>query len=213
MLMMPPRRFGRFRPDGNFRTIPNVLSMGRVLLAIPVAWLILVDGSLRWIFALLVVMIMSDWLDGRIARWSGRVSDWGKILDPLADKIAGVVIVLALVFRGTLPAWFLMVLITRDLLILLGSGMLAHRKGVMKMSDWSGKVAVGAVTVTVLAALMRADDPVMRFCLFATTGLLAGSFAVYGARYARLMKRSEPPGEAVPGATNSVIREEPGSMD
>lgn len=211
--MMLPRRFGRFRSDGNFWTVPNVLSMGRVLLVVPVAWLILVDGPLRWIFALLVVMVTSDWLDGRIARWSGRVSDWGKILDPLADKIAGVVIVLALVFRGMLPVWFLMVLATRDLLIVLGSGMLAHRKGLMEMSDWSGKVAVGAVAVTVLAALMRADDPVMRFCLFATTGLLAGSFAVYGARYARLMKRSGPPGGAVPGATSGAIREDPGSMD
>ena len=101
--MMLPRKFGRFRPDGNFWTVPNVLSMGRVLLAVPVAWLILVDGSLGWIFALLAVMITSDWLDGRIARWSGRVSDWGKLLDPLADKIAGIVIVLALAFRGMLP--------------------------------------------------------------------------------------------------------------
>lgn len=211
--MMLPRRFGRFRSDGNFWTVPNVLSMGRVLLAVPVAWLILVDGSLGWIFALLAVMVTSDWLDGRIARWSGRVSDWGKILDPLADKIAGVVIVLALVFRGMLPVWFLMVLTTRDLLVVLGSGMLAHRKGLMEMSDWSGKVAVGAVAVTVLAALMRADDPVMRFCLFATTGLLAGSFAVYGVRYDRLMKRSGPPGKAVPDAANGATREEPGSMD
>lgn len=211
--MMLPRRFGRFLPDGNFRTVPNALSMGRVLLAVPVAWMILVDGSLGWIFALLAVMIMSDWLDGRIARWSGRVSDWGKILDPLADKIAGIAIVLALALRGMLPVWFLMVLITRDLLILLGSGVLVRRTGRMEMSDWSGKVAVGAVTVTVFAALMRADDPVMRFCLFATTGLLAGSFAMYGVRYGRLMKQSGPPVETVPGAATGAIREDPGSMD
>ena len=207
--MMLPRRFGRFRPDGNFWTVPNAFSMGRVLLVVPVAWLILVDGSLGWIFALLAVMIMSDWLDGRIARRSGRVSDWGKILDPLADKIAGIAIVLALALRGMLPVWFLMVLITRDLLILLGSGVLVRRTGRMEMSDWSGKVAVGAVAVTVLAALMRADDPVMRFCLFATTGLLAGSFAMYGVRYARLMKQSGPPAEAAPGAASGAIREEP----
>ena len=206
--MMLPRKFGRFRPDGNFWTVPNVLSMGRVLLVVPVAWLILIDGSLGWIFALLAVMITSDWLDGRIARWSGKVSDWGKLLDPLADKIAGIAIVLVLTLRGMLPVWFLMVLITRDLLILLGSGMLAHRKGRMEMSDWSGKVAVGAVAVTVLAALMRADDPVMRFCLFAATGLLAGSFAVYGVRYARLMKQSGSPAETAPDAASGAIREE-----
>lgn len=211
--MILPRKFGRFRPDGNFWTVPNVLSMGRVLLVVPVVWLILVDGSLGWIFALLAVMITSDGLDGGIARWSGSVSDWGKILDPLADKIAGIAIVLALAFRGMLPVWFLMVLIARDLCILLGSGILVRRTGRMEMSDWSGKVAVGAVTVTVLAALMRADDPVMRFCLFATTGLLAGSFAVYGARYVRLMKQSRASVEAAPGAAGGAIREETGSVD
>ena len=211
--MMLPRRFGRFSSVGNFWTVPNILSMARVLLVIPVVWLILVDGPLRWIFTLLAVMIASDWFDGRIARWSGRVSEWGKILDPLADKIAGMAIVLALVLRGMLPVWFLIVLVTRDLFILLGSGMLAHRTGRVEMSDWWGKIAVGAVTVTLFAALMRADEPVMQFCLFATTGFLAGSFATYGLRYARLMKQSEPPVAAAPGATNDAIGAEPGSMD
>ncbi len=187
--MTLPRRFGRFRPDGKFWTIPNALSVTRMLLAAPVAWLILADGSLRWIFLLLAVMIASDWLDGRIARWSGNVSAWGKILDPLADKVAGAAIAASLVARGLLPAWFLMALVVRDALVLLGSSVLAHRTGTVEMSIWSGKVAAGAVTVTVLAALLRADEPVMRFCLLAATALLIGSFAAYGVRYVRLMKR------------------------
>lgn len=189
--MTLPRRFGRFRPDGNFWTVPNALSVTRALLAVPVAFLILVDGSLRWMFALLAVIIASDWLDGRIARWSGNVSAWGKVLDPLTDKVAGAVIAMSLTLRGLLPVWFLAALIVRDALILLGSGVLAHRTGSVEMSAWLGKAATGAVAVTVFAALLRADEPVMRFCLFATAALLIGSFVEYGVRYARLTKREK----------------------
>ena len=189
--MTLPRRFGRFRPDGNFWTIPNALSVTRALLAVPVAWLILADGPLRWVFSLLAIMIASDWLDGWIARWTNKVSSWGKVLDPLADKAAGAAIAAALALRGMLPAWFLLALVARDALILLGSGLLAHRTGRVEMSARSGKVATGAVAVTLLAALLRADEPVMRFCLFATAALLAGSFVEYAIRYARRTKQGE----------------------
>lgn len=189
--MTLPRRFGRFRPDGNFWTVPNALSVTRALLAAPVAWLILVDGSLRWVFSLLAIIIASDWLDGRIARWSGNVSAWGKVLDPLADKVAGAVVAASLALRGLLPVWFLAALIARDLLILLGSGVLAHRTGSVEMSVWLGKAATGAVAVTVFAALLRADEPVMRFCLIAATILMIASFAAYVVRYVLLAKRSK----------------------
>ena len=190
--MTLPGRFGRFRPDGKFWTVPNALSVLRALLAAPVAWLIFVDGSLGWMFLLFAVMIASDWLDGRIARWLGAVSAWGKVLDPLADKIAAAAIAASLALRGLLPVWFLAALVARDVLVLLGSSILAHRTGTVEMSTWAGKAAAGAVMVTALAALLRADEPVMRFCLLATTVLLIGSFAGYGVRYFRLMKRREP---------------------
>ena len=81
---------------GRFWTIPNILTMSRLVLAAVVTYLIVSEGPLVWLFVLLGVAMATDWFDGQIARWSHTVSEWGKVLDPIADKIA-----------GQLPAWFL----------------------------------------------------------------------------------------------------------
>ena len=67
--------------------MPNMLSMFRLVLIIPVTWLILQDGPLFWMMILILLAVATDYFDGRIARWSDSVSDWGKLLDPLADKV------------------------------------------------------------------------------------------------------------------------------
>ena len=176
------------RISGGFWTVANVLSLVRMLLAVPIAWLILADGSDRWVLGLLLFAMATDWLDGRIARWSGTVSEWGKILDPLADKIAAALVVPAVVLRGLLPVWFLIALLVRDAFILFGGVILVRRTGRITMSAWIGKVAAAGVALTVLAALMEADEPLLRWCLWIATVLLAGSFAQYTARFFRLNK-------------------------
>lgn len=176
---------------GEFWTAANVLSLVRLLLVAPVAYLILADGSFALLLTLLCLIIISDFFDGRVARWSHTVSDWGKVLDPVADKVAAIAITVALVVRGSLPEWFLGAVAGRDVLIVFGGFWLARKRGVVVMSTWTGKFAVGAIAVTVLAALLRADPPVMTFCLWVTAILLLVSFIAYAVRFVRLM-RGEP---------------------
>lgn len=178
---------------GQFWTIPNLLSMARLILVVPVVYLILEDGSLVWLFSLLLLLLMTDWFDGRVARWSKSVSEWGKVLDPLADKVAAAAIVLALVVRDSLPLWFLSVIVARDSAIVLGGVILARRTGQVVMSVWMGKVAVTALSFTVLAALMRADAPILNFCIWVATGLLVYSFILYAIRWVRLMRTGSLP--------------------
>jgi CDP-diacylglycerol--glycerol-3-phosphate 3-phosphatidyltransferase len=173
---------------GKFWTAANVLTLSRIVLAIPVAALILTRGPLLWIVLLTLLAAATDWLDGRVARWSNTVSGWGKVLDPLVDKIGGGAIVVSLVIRGGLPVWFVVVLLTRDLLIVLGGIILARRVGHLSSSMLAGKVAVTAVAITVLAALLEADPPVMRFCLVASTAFLGWSFLRYMGRYFRIFR-------------------------
>lgn len=178
---------------GRFWTIANMLSMLRLVLVVPITYLILTDGPLTWLFGLILLALVTDWFDGRVARWSRTVSEWGKVLDPLADKVAGAAVVLALVVRGTLPMWFLSVILARDVAIILGGVVLARRTSQVVMSAWMGKVAVTALALTVLAALLRADEPVLTFCIWITTGLMVYSFFLYAARFARLMKQGKLP--------------------
>lgn len=177
---------------GRFWTVANMLSLFRLILVIPVTYLILVDGPMTWLFGLLIFGAATDWVDGRIARWSGTVSEWGKVLDPLADKAAAAMIVMALVVRGSLPSWFLALLVVRDSAVVLGGVVLARRTGHVAMSAWSGKIAVTILSFTVLAALLQAEPVVLQIGVWTTSVLLVCSAAQYFLR----LQRSDPPEKA-----------------
>ncbi|NBB74131.1 MAG: CDP-alcohol phosphatidyltransferase family protein [Bacteroidetes bacterium] len=176
---------------GRFWTIPNVLSLVRMGLVLPITYLVVVDGRIDWLVGLIVLAAFSDWLDGRIARWSHTVSEWGKVIDPIADKFAAMMIVPALVFRPvepTLPLWLLLVVVGRDLSIVAGGVLIAKRTGRIAVSSWAGKLAVAALSLTVLAAILKADPPILQFCVGLTAVLMGLSFVVYTTRLIRILR-------------------------
>ncbi len=176
---------------GRFWTLPNALSLARMVLVLPITYLIVVDGRIDWLVGLILLAAFSDWLDGRLARWSHTVSEWGKVIDPIADKFAAVMIVPALVFRPvepTLPLWLLLVVVGRDLCIVAGGVLIAKRTGRIAVSSWVGKLAVAALSLTVFAAILKADPPILQFCVWLTAVLMGLSFVVYTGRLIRILR-------------------------
>ena len=116
-----------FQNLGKFWTAANILSLSRAVLALPATYLIVTGVSLfdgaagTWLFVLMMLMILSDWFDGQVARWSNTVSNWGKVLDPIADKFAATAVIVALVIRGSLPVWLLGFILVRDVVLVLGA--------------------------------------------------------------------------------------------
>lgn len=204
---------------GKFWTVANVLSLSRAGLAAPATYLILAGarffegGAGTWLFVLIVLMILTDWFDGQVARWSHTVSNWGKALDPLADKVAATGVLMALVIRGSLPVWFLGFILVRDVVIVLGALLIRRRTGHVVMSIWWGKVAVSALAMTILAALLDADPPVLQFCIWLTVALMFYAFMLYlfstlrlwrmGPRHpgTRVDEESSPPVTSLPQQT------------
>ena len=176
---------------GRFWTIPNMLSIARIFLTIPIAYLILTEGPILWTLSLIALAICTDWFDGAVARWSKSVSEWGKVLDPLADKIAAATVVLALVIQEQLPLWFLLVIVVRDILIVIGGAIAAHRTRVVLMSMWWGKVAVFMLSLTILWALLEADRLLFDISLWVTTVLFIYSFILYVIRFIDVMIKSK----------------------
>ncbi len=176
---------------GKFWTLANMLSLARLVLVIPITYLIIKDGSVAWILGLVFAALCTDWFDGTVARWSKTVSEWGKVLDPLADKIAAVAVVCALTIRGSLPLWFLVLLLVRDILIVWGSTLATRKLQRVLMSLWWGKVAVFMLALTVLGAILRADPPIMNMAIWITAGLYVYSFVLYVFRYMRLMREPD----------------------
>jgi len=106
------------------RHLPNALCIVRILLSIPVAWLIARDEYVAtlWVFAFAAV---TDALDGFLAKRFGWESELGKTLDPLADKILLVTAFIALAVVGRVPAWLAIAVVARDVII--GFGAVAYR--------------------------------------------------------------------------------------
>ncbi|MCH8960036.1 MAG: CDP-alcohol phosphatidyltransferase family protein [Bacteroidetes bacterium] len=188
---------------GKFWTAANILSLSRVVLAVPATYLTLAGAHLfegaagTWLFVLILVMILTDWFDGKLARWSHTVSNWGKVLDPLADKFAAIALILALVIRGSLPVWFLGVILARDVVLVSGAVLLRRRTGHVVMSIWWGKVAMNALAVTVLVALLDPDPPVLQVFIWLTVAFMLYAFVLYVFRGLRLWRTVRPPSDTL----------------
>lgn len=99
-------------------TLPNALSLLRIL-GVPVfLWLVIVAQEDIWAFALLIVAGITDWLDGFLARKLNQMSPIGAILDPLADRLYIAATIAGLAIRGFIPWWLVVLIITRELMLL-----------------------------------------------------------------------------------------------
>ncbi|PXX58397.1 CDP-diacylglycerol--glycerol-3-phosphate 3-phosphatidyltransferase/cardiolipin synthase [Nocardia tenerifensis] len=103
--------------DDRILTVPNVLSVVR-LLGVPLfLWLMLVEHADGWAFALLIASGVTDFLDGKLARLLDQSSRLGALLDPFVDRLYLVTTLLAFVLRGLIPWWVAVILVGRDLVL------------------------------------------------------------------------------------------------
>ena len=99
-------------------TVPNALSAIRILL-IPGFVVLIVDADARLAgFLLLAAVVSTDWVDGYVARRTGRVTEIGKLLDPLADRLAMGAALVTFVATDLLPLWAALVILIRDAVVL-----------------------------------------------------------------------------------------------
>lgn len=167
--------------------LPNLISAFRLLLTVPACYLIIADFESQntAIIAILLCMYFSDLLDGFIARKFSMVSEFGKIIDPLSDKIAVVSISLALLYAGKLPVWFFVVVAARDLIILGFGTYLNLRKDIRLMSNLPGKLAVFSIGTVILLSVIdiSALNAVKNVMYFVSLALIAWSSYLYFRRY------------------------------
>lgn len=101
-----------------WRTVPNALSLAR-LLGIPLfLWLVLVQQADVWSFIVLVIAGASDWFDGYLARRLNQMSRLGTVLDPLVDRLYILATLIGLALRDIIGWWLVAVLVSRDLFLL-----------------------------------------------------------------------------------------------
>lgn len=133
--------------------ISNLISLSRfLLLGITVYYLMQMDFPMGMIFIALIWI--SDLLDGYFARSRNEISELGKIIDPLADKVSVIVIVLVLMILNIIPLWYVVITIFRDVVILAGGIYLNSKKNIVLQSNWLGKIAVFTIGLTLFLGIL-----------------------------------------------------------
>lgn len=167
-------------------TFPTVISASRILLIIPLGYVLFeeLEHNRLWASGIIVLGVATDFLDGYLARRWHKVSELGKIIDPLADKISIGALAIFLVLLGNLPLWFLIALIVRDLIIMTGGLYIKHRKNIISQSNWPGKIAATVIALYLLVITIQLPEleGVSIILLWASLFMMAFSLILYAQR-------------------------------
>jgi CDP-diacylglycerol--glycerol-3-phosphate 3-phosphatidyltransferase len=149
-------------------------------------------GHDYWATGVFVAAMSTDWLDGRVARRSGRTSPLGSLLDPVAVKLLVMATLIVLIDQGVFPAWMVAAIVARELLIgglrqaALERGVVISARDLGKLKTWSQAVAAG---VGGLAAAGALHDAVAWWCLLVALVLTWVSGLDYARSAPALLRR------------------------
>jgi len=161
--------------------VPNVLTLLRILL-VPVVVVALLDETPNGDLLAAVVFALAsitDWVDGYLARSRGAVTTFGKLMDPIADKLLVVAALVSLVSLNRLPAWVAMVIIARELAVTM-SRMAATGQGVVISANRWGKVKTALQVLMIFLVIAVSGSPVwLDVLIYATVGVTVISGVEY----------------------------------
>lgn len=169
-------------------TVPNIISMVRIVLIVVFGALLAAEFD-GWAIAALAAAGVSDFLDGFLARRWGQVTRLGRLLDPAADRLLTIVVVVGLAIRDIVPWWLVAVLLARDVVVA-GALVIARRHRLEPPQvTFAGKCATAGLYVALpLAYLARVawpETPVLHGVAIALAIAAAGLYWYSGSGYVR----------------------------
>ncbi len=170
----------------NLLTVPNAISLFRLCLIPAILWLYL--KKQRYAAAgVLTLSAFSDVLDGRIARRYHLVSDWGKILDPLADKLTQMAMLVCLMGRYPWMAWLFGLFCVKELLQAMFGYLALRKTGRVSSARWYGKASTVTLYAVVVVLVLSPSLP--EAYAIALAGVSGGMLMLSLVLYARLYLR------------------------
>lgn len=134
-----------------FKHIPNILTMLRFFL-IPVIVGFLIQENYILAFVFLTLSGLTDILDGFIARRFNFITNFGKLIDPLADKVTQIAVLAVLTIQHVIPLWILSIVLLKEFFMISGASFLYGKEFVVS-SKWYGKLATVLFYVAIVASL------------------------------------------------------------
>ena len=174
--------------------ISNSLSALRMVLAVPGAWAVL-DHRGTLAIAISITGMITDVLDGYFARKLNEVTELGKVIDPIADKVYILSVSAALLVTGLIPPWFAAVVFGRDMIILIGGVIIKRSRGIVLMSNAMGKATVVVLAIFLLLIVgtdvWPSGGPIF-WLMELVIVMMAASLGVYAVRATRALSKGTP---------------------
>jgi cardiolipin synthase (CMP-forming) len=165
--------------------LPNLLTLSRILL-IPLFVILIINKNFGWALVTFAVAGITDGVDGLVARLTRQRTELGAYLDPIADKLLLSAAFITLAIDKILPSWLTVIVITRDVIILLGFFVFILTNHRPKMQpSFISKITTGFQITTILLALLRAYVPglttAFQWTIYGTTlfTILSGTHYLY----------------------------------
>ncbi len=177
-------------------TKSNLLSFSRLLLAIPL-WFLMNNFSSQQVrivtFAVCIFAAITDILDGYLARKWNEITELGKVIDPLADKIAVGIIIVKLFLIGEIPEYYFILIIGRDLLIFIGGVIVTNKIGKVLPSNILGKATVINIGIVILLIILNINEESIIFLSLygLSIFLIIASFIAYTIRAFEFLKQKD----------------------
>lgn len=171
-------------------TIPNLLSFFRICLIPVIVWLYVFRGDSLATTLVLLLSGLTDVVDGIIARRFGMVSDLGKILDPVADKLTQGVVLICLLVRFPHIGLLLALFIVKEAFAAVTGLWGIRRARVVKGAEWHGKLTTVAIYTMILVHLIWADIPpaVSTILVGVCMGIMLMSLVLYAIRNIKMIR-------------------------
>lgn len=174
-------------------TIPNLLSLFRIVLIPLFVWLYCVKQEFLWTGGILLLSGVTDLADGWIARRFDMISDVGKVLDPVADKLTQCAMLLCLISRFPLMLAALILLILKELFTGAMGLLVIHRTGQVYGAKWHGKAATCLLYATMICHVVWPEIPaglstlMIWFCI----AMMTVSLVLYGVQNIGALRRAK----------------------
>ncbi len=173
--------------------IPNVLSLVRLALIPLFAWLYLGDeGNLYAAMIVLLVSGLTDVVDGFVARRFNQITEIGKLLDPLADKLTQLAVLVCLSVRYNELIPLMVICLMKEVLQIVGGVLLLSRYEIVRGSRWFGKISTVTFYGAMLAIVLWKDMPHTVFVVLVmlVTATMLFSFFAYMRVYLKLRREA-----------------------
>lgn len=136
--------------------ISNNISILRIAMSIPLAYY-LINDNITAVILISIAAFISDYLDGYFARSRGDITDFGKVLDPLADKLFFGTAAVIMILQGVIPSYLAIIIVARDILIFLGGIYVKNKTGIVMASNLVGKGAVNIAAIVLIGILLKIE--------------------------------------------------------